>query len=441
MTLQLVVTRPAREALAWLPVLTQAGFDPLALPLLSFGPPSDSGRLNAARMGLAGFDAVMFVSPQAVHAFLGKDFEINSASAHSSVDFVAINDDLRRGPLRCWAPGPGTAQALERVGVPWARIDQPASDAAQFDSEALWSVVGPQVVQGWRVLVVRGELDVPADVSLNGQGAGREWLADQCCAAGAVVHMCVAYKRQKPDWSPADARSGMFSRDKWVSVAVQQLGGRGQPGRIVARSTLGSSAGTDHSSPYRTRSQGFGLWSRRGVQASPGRCVANLEQLAKQFRQPTGNPRPRPLNGSYPMNDAKLPPAPLPPEAVLAAGMTTASTQVAGDTAQTDAAVPPVAPPLRSTAPVAGPAQPAGGGWFATTMLMVALLALVLSGLLWQRLDRIQQELAKPGRCGGRNRKIPRFRRSGVGAGPGVAGAGERGRGQAVGSQSAAHAA
>jgi hypothetical protein len=95
------------------------------------------------------------------------------------------------------------------------------------------------------------------------------------------------------------------------------------------------------------------------------------------------------------MNDAKLPPAPLPPEAVLAAGMTTASTQVAGDTAPTDAAVPPVAPPLRSTAPVAGPAQPAGGGWFATTMLMVALLALVLSGLLWQRLDRIQQELAK----------------------------------------------
>jgi uroporphyrinogen-III synthase len=203
MTLQLVVTRPAREAAAWLPVLTQAGFDPLALPLLSFGPPSDSGRLNAARMGLAGFDAVMFVSPQAVHAFLGKDFELNSASALSYVDFVAINDDLKCIPLRCWAPGPGTAQALERMGVPWARIDQPTPDAAQFDSEALWSVVGPQVVPGWRVLVVRGELDVPADVSQNGQGAGREWLADQCRAAGAVVHMCVAYKRQTPDWSPA----------------------------------------------------------------------------------------------------------------------------------------------------------------------------------------------------------------------------------------------
>ena len=219
MTLQVVVTRPSREAAAWVPVLTEAGFDPLALPLLAFGPPVDSGRLNAVRTGLAEFDAVMFVSPQAVHAFLGKYFEINSSLSHSDVNFVAINDDLKRSSLRCWAPGPGTAQALERVGVPLARIDQPTSDAAQFDSEALWSVVRPQVVPGWRVLVVRGELDAPADVSMNGRGAGREWLADQCRAAGAVVHMCAAYKRQTPDWTPAmraAARSAATNGAVWL---------------------------------------------------------------------------------------------------------------------------------------------------------------------------------------------------------------------------------
>lgn len=49
----------------------------------------------------------------------------------------------------------------------------------------------------------------------------------------------------------------------------------------------------------------------------------------------------------------------------------------------------------RPLAAVAGLGQPASSGWFASTMLMVALLALVLSGLLWQRLDRIQQELAR----------------------------------------------
>lgn len=203
MTLQVVVTRPSREAAAWVPFLTEAGFDPLALPLLAFGPPSDSDRLNAARMGLAGFDAVMFVSPQAVHAFWGNKSELNSESPLLDIDFVAINSELNHNPLRCWAPGPGSAQALVRVGVPLGRIDQPRPDAAQFDSEALWAVVRPQVVPGWRVLVVRGELDAPADVSLNGQGAGREWLADQCRAAGAVVHMCAAYKRQAPDWTPA----------------------------------------------------------------------------------------------------------------------------------------------------------------------------------------------------------------------------------------------
>ena len=35
------------------------------------------------------------------------------------------------------------------------------------------------------------------------------------------------------------------------------------------------------------------------------------------------------------------------------------------------------------------------GSWFGTVMLVVALVALLLSGMLWQRLDRIQQELAK----------------------------------------------
>lgn len=202
MTMQVVVTRPAREAVTWVSTLSAAGFDPVALPLLAFGTPTHADPLNAVRAGLAGFDAVMFVSPQAVYAFLDENFDKNSASSQSHVDFVAINDDLKRGPLRCWAPGPGTAQALVRVGVPLAHIDQPAPDAAQFDSEALWSVVASQVVPGTRVLVVRGELDASAGPLTGGQGTGREWLADQCRAAGATVQMCAAYKRQLPSWTP-----------------------------------------------------------------------------------------------------------------------------------------------------------------------------------------------------------------------------------------------
>lgn len=95
------------------------------------------------------------------------------------------------------------------------------------------------------------------------------------------------------------------------------------------------------------------------------------------------------------MTDAKLTPVPSPAEALLAAGTATASSLGAADAASADTVASPVVPPVRVGSPAAGPVQPASGGWFATTMLMVALLALVLSGLLWQRLDRIQQELAK----------------------------------------------
>lgn len=219
MTLQVVVTRPAREAAAWVTTLSVAGFDPVALPLLAFGPPAHADPLNAARQGLAGFDAVMFVSPQAVHAFLGENLEQNKASPLCCIDFIAINNDLKRGPSRCWAPGPGTAQALVRAGVPLARIDQPAPDAAQFDSEALWSVVAPQVIPGWRVLVVRGEVDIPAGLPAGGQGSGREWLADQCRAAGATVQMCAAYRRQTPSWTPnmcAAARLAATNGAVWL---------------------------------------------------------------------------------------------------------------------------------------------------------------------------------------------------------------------------------
>ncbi len=219
MTLQVVVTRPAREAAAWVTTLSAAGFDPVALPLLAFDLPAHADLLDAARLGLAGFDAVMFVSPQAVQAFLGGNFDKNSALPLSLIDFVAINDDLKCGPLRCWAPGPGTAQALVRAGVPLARIDQPAPDAAQFDSEALWSVVAPQVVPGSRVLVVRGEVDTPAGLPAGGQGIGREWLADQCRAAGATVQMCAAYRRQTPSWTPdmcAAARLAATNGAVWL---------------------------------------------------------------------------------------------------------------------------------------------------------------------------------------------------------------------------------
>lgn len=147
-----------------LPLIEVAGLPEVAVPPLS------------------GFDAAMWVSGNAVRFFL-----------------PAVVAQWPSG-LRCWAPGPGTAQALRAGGVPAHLIDEPAVDAPQFDSEALWAVVAPQMGPGKRVLLVRGRSQGVAAAS-----SGREWLLQQCAAAGAQVVTLPVYERRCPVWSAAEA--------------------------------------------------------------------------------------------------------------------------------------------------------------------------------------------------------------------------------------------
>lgn len=213
-----VVTRPEREAAVWVSALSAHGFAPVALPLMAFGPPADMAALHACRQRLAYYSAVMFVSPQAVHAFWPV-----SAWPHG---------------VRCWAPGPGTARVLYQLGIPENAIDQPAADATQFDSEALWPVVRAQLRPGARVLVVRGEqtADRAAGPAPGGavspqaqpsQGSGREWLARQCEQAGVQVDFCVAYGRGAPVWSQqqhALAERALADGAIWLLSSSESVG-------------------------------------------------------------------------------------------------------------------------------------------------------------------------------------------------------------------------
>lgn len=204
-----VVTRPVREALVLAESLELAGFVPLLLPLIAFGAPTQADRLRAARSALATYDAVMFVSPQAVHAFLNPE---DTSSVGWPLDPAGFESVMAAGSgpaLRCWAPGPGTANALCQFNVPGTNIDQPASDSPQFDSEALWQSVASQVKPGFRLLVVRGETAQHDGQHSNGLGNGREWLVDRCRAAGADVQVVAAYQRRLPDWTPVQSRMGV----------------------------------------------------------------------------------------------------------------------------------------------------------------------------------------------------------------------------------------
>ena len=198
--MRVVITRPAGDAPAWVDALQAAGHSALALPLIDVGPATHTQPVVQVWAQWPSFQAVMFVSAQAVRYF----FERQPASPM-----------WRKGP-RCWATGPGTHKALLQAGVPEAWIDSPAADAAQFDSEALWQRVSAQVQAGKPVLIVRGH-DVKVDAAMLAQGApaasppaesstaqvgtGRDWLAQQLQTVGASVQFVVAYERRAPAWS------------------------------------------------------------------------------------------------------------------------------------------------------------------------------------------------------------------------------------------------
>ena len=171
--MRVIVTRPAAEAAQWLAALSSRGFEAIALPLIEIRAAGDQAPLADAwsQMASASYSAVMFVSANAVRGFF--------AARPAAVAFTP----------RAWATGAGTRDALLAAGV--AAIDSPPADAAQFDSEALWQVVGAQCVRGDRVLIVRG-----GDA---GEGiAGRDWLAQQLVAQGVQVDQVLAYVRACP---------------------------------------------------------------------------------------------------------------------------------------------------------------------------------------------------------------------------------------------------
>lgn len=207
--MRVVVTRPSGDAPAWVDALQAAGHQALALALIDVGPVTQTQPLDQAWAQRDSYQAVMFVSAQAVRYFFQSQPAGNSWA---------------QGP-RCWATGPGTHKALRQAGVPEACIDSPAADAAQFDSEALWQRVASQVQVARPVLIVRG-LDAQEDDNPPATGTGRDWLAQQLKAIGAMPQFVVAYERRAPVWTAqqlAKAAQAATDGSVWCFSSSQAL--------------------------------------------------------------------------------------------------------------------------------------------------------------------------------------------------------------------------
>lgn len=161
-----VVTRPAAQAAEWVAQLTRHDVPAVAVPLIGIEAPHDVSAVRAAWAHITSNDLIVFVSPNAAEQFFA----------------LRPNGSAWPPHLPAASPGPGTSSLLRQLGVPAALIIEPAADAAQFDSEALWQQLAARDWKGAKALVVRGE-------------TGRDWLADQFRHAGSDVSFLQAYQR------------------------------------------------------------------------------------------------------------------------------------------------------------------------------------------------------------------------------------------------------
>jgi uroporphyrinogen-III synthase len=164
-TITAIVTRPQPQADAWVARLRAQQLDAVALPLIEIAAPPDAAAVGQAWRDLGARALAVFVSPSAAERFF--------AARPGNAAWPA--------PLAAAAVGPGTAKALRDAGV--ADVVEPAADAAQFDSEALWAQLQARDWHDRDVLIVRGD-------------GGRDWLAERLRDAGARVHAVAAYSRR-----------------------------------------------------------------------------------------------------------------------------------------------------------------------------------------------------------------------------------------------------
>ena len=217
--MRVIVTRPANEARKWVDALTDAGYDARALPLIGVLPAPDPSAVVASWLRLKTFNAVMFVSGNAVDHF----FALKPALAPEFTEEDATQ-------IRAFVTGPGSFSALRRVQVNAQRIDMPDRDTGQFDSETLWQVVAPRVRSGYRVLIVRGTggaVNPGGNTQESPHGVGRDWFADQVRAAGGVVEFVVAYQRRSPELLASErevARQAATDGSVWLFSSSEAIG-------------------------------------------------------------------------------------------------------------------------------------------------------------------------------------------------------------------------
>ena len=162
--LTVVVTRPARQAGAFVAMLRDAGADPILLPAIEIEPIE----LDAASRATNAPD----------------DFDWTVYTSANAVEY-SLQQLPRPARTRVAAIGRATARALEQQGIRVDAVPQGASE-----SEGLLALGHFADLRGRRILIVKG-------------AGGRALLREELARRGAEVVLCEVYRRQPAAADPA----------------------------------------------------------------------------------------------------------------------------------------------------------------------------------------------------------------------------------------------
>jgi len=152
------LTRPAERVRTLVASLERLGASVTARPTIAFEPTEDPAAARRAVERLAEFGWIVFTSANGVRFFRQRMREAGRTVLPVSIRVAAI--------------GPATGRALERIGFD---VDLIAVDSR---SEGLAAALGPRVVAGERVLVVRPDVARPVlPDALRALGARAEAVA------------------------------------------------------------------------------------------------------------------------------------------------------------------------------------------------------------------------------------------------------------------------
>jgi uroporphyrinogen-III synthase/uroporphyrinogen III methyltransferase/synthase len=173
---RILVTRAAHQAGKLSEGLRALGAEPVEVPVLEIGPPSDLSRLDKALRALGSYDWLILTSANTVRVFAERAVELGLPFAP-------------KGKLKVAAIGEATADAARKRGLPVTLV--PSAHVAEAMVEAL-----AKQAAGQSFLLVRAEV-------------ARDVIVEALRAVGAKVHVVDAYRNVLPEAAAGLLRKAM----------------------------------------------------------------------------------------------------------------------------------------------------------------------------------------------------------------------------------------